>query len=421
MLKCLPREDANPGTRLMMSSATTTNREIDRDALAWLIDPLTREEFERNFYEQRLCRVTRTNPSYYAGLLGVEDLDTVLSTHNITPPEVTLVNGAEDVPPGSYTDSAGRIDPLEVASRFDEGATVVFGQLHRCVPALARLCASIGKIFCSRVQTNIYFTPPHAQGFKPHWDTHDVFVLQVAGTKDWSIYDTKVTLPLKGQGFDPDQHEPGPVSEQFALGPGDVAYLPRGLMHSATASDQASLHITLGLTAFTWTDFFLESVAAAALEEESLRQTLPLGFADGSCPPDDRDRLYREKLEALQARFDPAPVWRHFQQELLAANTPLLTDLLTSRLREDLLTHDSLVGRRADLAVELENGADACVLRFSQRELSLPARVFAAVEFVTTRDVFAVRDLPDCVDAEGKMTLVRRLLKEGLLQRRASH
>ena len=190
-------------------------------------------------------------------------------------------------------------------------------------------------------------------------------------------------------------------------------------MHSATSSDHASLHITLGLTAFTWTDFFLESVAAAALEEESLRQTLPLGFADGSCSPDDLDRLYREKLEVLQSRFDPMPVWRHFQQELLDANTPLLTDLLGARLRGDRLTLDSLVGKRADLAVELENGADGCVLRFSQRELRLPTRVFAAVEFVTTREVFAVQDLPGCLDAEGKVTLVRRLLKEGLLQVRA--
>ena len=406
-----------------MSSATTTattTSESDRDALVWLIDPVTRQEFERSFYERQLCLVTRTDPSYYASLLSAADLDTVLGTHNVTHTEVKLVRGETDVPHRSYTFPSGRIDPLEVSGRFDEGATIIFGQLQRRVPALARLCASIGKIFGSRVQTNIYFTPPHAQGFKPHWDTHDVFVLQVEGKKQWSIYDTKVKLPLKGQGFDADQHEPGPVSAQFELGPGDVVYLPRGLMHAATSSDHASLHITLGLTAFTWTDFFVECVAAAALEEESLRQTLPLGFADGSCSADDRERLYREKLGVLQSRFDPMPVWRHFQQDLLAANTPLLTDLLGSRLREDPLTPDSLVGKRADLAVELENGADGCVLRFSRRELRLPTRVFAAVEFVTTRQVFAVRDLPDCIDAEGKMTLVCRLLKEGLLQVRAS-
>ena len=42
--------------------------------------------------------------------------------------------------------------------------------------------------------------------------------------------------------------------------------------------------------------------------------------------------------------------------------------------------------------MELEDGADGCVLRFSRRELRLPARVFAAVEFATAREVFAVRD-----------------------------
>ncbi len=416
MLNCLAREEPLLGTRLIMPSAHTTTSQSDRDSLVWLIDPVPRQEFERTFYERQLCLVTRTNPSYYADLLGAEDLDTVLGTHNVTHNEVRLVQGDKDVAQRSYTTASGKIDPLEVVSRFDEGATIIFGQLHRRVPALARLCVSIGKIFGSRVQTNIYFTPPHAQGFKPHWDTHDVFVLQVAGTKDWSIYDTKVALPLKGQSFDPDQHEPGPVSQQFELGPGDVAYLPRGLMHSATAGDHASLHITLGLTAYTWTDFFLESVAAAALEEESLRQTLPLGFADGSCLRSDREGLYREKLEVLQSRLNPLPVWSHFQQEVVAANTPLLTDLLGARLREDRLALESFVGRRAGLAVELENGADGCVLRYSRRELRLPSRVFAAVEFMATREVFAVRELPDCIDAEGKMTLVRRFLKEGLLQ-----
>ncbi len=70
--------------------------------------------------------------------------------------------------------------------------------------------------------------------------------------------------------------------------------------------------------------------------------------------------------------------------------------------------------------MELESRADGCVLRFSQRELRLPARVLTAVEFVTTREMFAVQDLPDCIDAAGKMTLVRRLVKEGLLQVRPS-
>ncbi len=31
-------------------------------------------------------------------------------------------------------------------------------------------------------------------------------------------------------------------------------------------------------------------------------------------------------------------------------------------------------------------------------------------------DEFAVEDLPDCLDAKGKLTLVTRLVREGVLQ-----
>lgn len=47
-----------------------------QDPFAWLIDPLPTSEFQRDFYERRLCLVKRTVPSYYANLLGGEDLDT---------------------------------------------------------------------------------------------------------------------------------------------------------------------------------------------------------------------------------------------------------------------------------------------------------------------------------------------------------
>ena len=57
---------------------------------------------------------------------------------------------------------------------------------------------------------------------------------------------------------------------------------------------------------------------------------------------------------------------------------------------------------------------DACVLRFCGRELRLPAGVWPALQFATTADEFAVEDLPDCLDAEGKLTLVTRLVREGV-------
>ena len=389
---------------------------IDRDWYAWLIDPLPTEEFERDYYEQRLFHIRRRASPYYAELLSVADLDNVLGTHAAGHRDIKLVRGDGDVPVGEYTNSGGRVRPLDVARHFDDGATVIYNHLHTRVPTLARLCVALGRCFSSRIQTNVYLTPPDAQGFAPHWDTHDVFVLQVSGTKRWSIYDTKVRLPLRGQRFERGT-PPGDVSDEFELGPGSALYLPRGLMHSARSTDEASLHITLGLTAFTWAEFLVESVTAAALEDESLRRNLPREFARQGFPAAERERLFAEKLAFVQSRFDPEVVWRRFTDEVLATDVPLFTDLLGQRLRGDPLTSRSRVRRRAGLLTEAVTEGETCLLRFCGRELRLPVGVWPALRYATTADEFAVEELPDCLDSAGKLTLVTRLVREGVLQR----
>ena len=398
-----------------MTNQPTTGTTIDRDWYAWLIDPLPTSEFERDYYEQQLFHIRRRASPYYAELLSVTDLDTVLGTHSARYPDISLVRGDGDVSRGEYTNDAGRILPLDVARHFDDGATVIFHQLQRRVPTLARLCVALGRQFSSKVQTNVYLTPPDAQGFAPHWDTHDVFVLQISGTKHWSIYDTKVRLPLRGQRFEPGM-PPGDVSDELELGPGSALYLPRGLMHSAQSTDEASLHITLGLTAFTWAEFLVESVTAAALEEESLRQNLPSDFARQGFPVAEKRRLFSEKLAFVQSRFDPEVVWRRFTDEVLATDVPLFTDLLSQRLLEHQLTPRSRVGRRVGLLAEALAADETCLLRFCGRELKLPVDVWPALQFAANADEFAVRDLPDCLDTEGKLTLVKRLIREGFLQ-----
>ena len=62
-----------------------------------------------------------------------------------------------------------------------------------------RFCRDLADELGHATQCNAYVTPPGSQGFAPHHDTHDVFVLQVDGHKRWNIYEPLIRLPLKSQ------------------------------------------------------------------------------------------------------------------------------------------------------------------------------------------------------------------------------
>ena len=105
--------------------------------------------------------------------------------------------------------------------------------LHRSWPPLTRLVAELELELGHPCQANAYLTPPGAQGFAVHSDTHDVFVFQTAGTKLWEV------------------HDPDGV-EEVLLEPGVSMYLPTGTPHAARAQQTVSLHVTIGINQLTW-------------------------------------------------------------------------------------------------------------------------------------------------------------------------
>ncbi len=404
------------GLASQMDSEACRSVRLAESVLARLLEPVTPSEFSREFLERRICLVRRNVEDHFAGLVGFRDLDAVLGSHDVHRGGIRLARGDDHLPTDEYSSPSGRVDPLLVAKQFDEGATIIFNQLHRRVKSLGEFCSSLGEFFGSRVQANIYLTPPHGQGFKPHWDTHDVFVLQVSGRKRWSIHNTSATLPLRGQTFDSKKDVPGEVKQEFALSPGSVAYIPRGVMHSARSDSETSLHVTVGVTTYTWTDLFLESVAAAALQEPSLRESLPLRFIHADFPKEERDRLVKEKFEGLASRLVPSEVWKHLRDTVLAENSPVLTGLLSSRLHGTGLEGTSRVRRRPGVIAEMETDGDRCALCFLGQELTFAAVTQPALVFLLAAQEFTVDEIPDCLKPEAKLTLANRLVAEGLLE-----
>jgi len=151
------------------TAADRDGRTDPRDTYSWLIRPLTPEEFQARCYEREVCHIRRGDPFYFSKLLSIDQLDRVLTTGLAKHPEIQLVQNEKNITANEYRDADDRVDPVRATRLFRQGATIIFTHLHQRLPELGRLCEGLERAFSSKMQTNIYLTPPSAQGFAPHW------------------------------------------------------------------------------------------------------------------------------------------------------------------------------------------------------------------------------------------------------------
>ena len=220
-----------------------------------------------------------------------------------------------------------------VLEEWQAGATIVLQALHVNWHPLAVFCRLLEEAIGHTVQANSYYTPRGSQGFAVHHDTHDVLVLQVAGEKRWLLYDPLFELPLKHQRYSKALGEHGEPIDDFVLRAGDTLYLPRGWLHQAETSDTDSLHLTIGINAYTWLD-----AAKSALAETEQELAFRHGVEPGA---DEADRL----AERLGAELDPELVAKRRRRKFVQTRRPIRADGL-SQLRA-LERLDGETGARA--------------------------------------------------------------------------
>ena len=93
-----------------------------------------------------------------------------------------------------------------------------------------------------KVQANLYLSSKRKQGFRAHFDFHDVFAIHVMGEKTWTVFKGMAEHPIKHpvfEGWPKERHEQlkGELWREVRMSPGDLLYLPRGQYHYALADD----------------------------------------------------------------------------------------------------------------------------------------------------------------------------------------
>lgn len=383
--------------------------------LARLLAPFDRAHFLAEHWERKPLVIRRDDPSYWRDLVTVDDVNRVLTTRNMHHPAVGMTNASRKVNAEEYTYASGLVDTARLYRHFAEGSTVTLNGFETEHPALALLCRSMERELSIRFQTNLYFTPAQAQGFRTHYDSHDVFVIQVHGSKHWTLYNTPVELPYRRQEFHPDEHPVGEVTAEFVLREGDMAYVPRGMMHDARTTGEESLHVTLGVLFSSYTDLLVEALAMVGLRDVAFRRSLPPGFAR----PDFDRAAVREEFRALCRRFaesaDVDGALEQFIDDVVNTRQPLLPDQIEQIRALPTLTEETALTTRPAMLYRLRDEGEEVVLQVYGSQIRFPAHVREALAWALEQPRFTAASLPGTLDAPGRLILVRRLIREGVV------
>jgi hypothetical protein len=346
--------------------------------------------------------VHRTDAGLGAEVLSLAHVDHLLTETAIRTPAVRVARDGSVLPESAFTRGGslagkpltGLVDPVKLMRLHDEGATIVLQGLQRYWSPVGDVVAELELELGHPCQANAYLTPPGAQGFAVHSDSHDVFVLQTHGTKLWEIH---------GEG--------GPG--ELLLEPGVVAYLPTGTPHAARAQEAVSLHLTIGINQLTWRSLLTREVGR--LLEQVPDEHLPAGYLD------DPGRLaegLREHLGAVSDAvrgLDPDALATGQANRFLGGRPPRIAGALLDRAVLAELDAATRLRRRRGHPCELVDAGDVVRVLIGDRVLRVPARVRPALEHVAAHLELTPGDLPS-VDPESALVLCRRLVREGLLE-----
>jgi ribosomal protein L16 Arg81 hydroxylase len=386
-----------------------------------LISPVGLDEFLGEYWERKPLRINRKSSDYFAGLLSLRDVDEILARSVPRPEQIRVVKNGRALSVQELGQIEGRADLEAVFSQYRSGSTLVLELLHERWTPLWHLCDSVSRSLCVRPQVNVYLTPADAQGFNAHYDTHDVFILQLEGSKKWRLAPSaQVALPLQSQwGIQSGEDSDGEM-EEFVLSQGDILYIPRGFVHDAASEDSISLHATLGVHSISWANLIKQAVDSIVSDDVRFRESLPAGFpvrpATVRTAEDHLASLIGLLSERL-ASWNMIEAATHLYE--VWPNVPLAGHLCD--LNEmDTLNSSTRVQRRSHSVLNLVCGTDEDTptvgLNFNGKCIRMPIHTEDCLRFIVKQITpFAAADLPETLDESGKLILLRALVREGFL------
>jgi len=381
-----------------------------------LIFPFTSEEFFQDYYEKKYLYIARNNPNYYDAILNTDDIDLFLQNKSLPSNWVTVVEKGEEFPAYQWThrnSSTANNDTLFVL--FNQGKTLIINSGNRSIIKLINYCSDLEKELKFRLQCNVYITPHNSQGFAPHYDDHDLFIMQTTGTKVWRLYNMPIELPSRKQPHYKikDKYELGEPNFEVELTPGDLLYIPRGLIHDVATRDTASVHITIGLHPNYWFEI-LQEIAELAAEKAEFRKAVPNGITAESYQSQFKQD-FLSLTQSLINNLDLDEILERKFDKYIDSKRSEDQNRFKDSIQVNQLTLNSVLAKRQNIIYKLERDQKNVYVKFYGKRLEFPRFTEPSINTLLQSQSFAVKDIGGLVTDEGKIDLATKFIQEGFL------
>jgi ribosomal protein L16 Arg81 hydroxylase len=223
--------------------------------------------------------------------LGTWDLLTAIVVEERADVLVCRQNEQFSGPPPRSAEDARRLT--------DEGYTLLVRHAERHDERLARLAAEFAADFAAPVNVHMYSTPSGQFGFGWHYDAEEVFIVQTAGRKEYSLRKNTVNPWPIEETLPADMHyerEIMPLT-RCELAAGDWLYIPSGYWHRGTSRELA-LSLAIGVQPRTGVEVF-DALRRRVLDSFLWRQRLFVAGRASELSDEQLLAAYREAFATL--------------------------------------------------------------------------------------------------------------------------
>lgn len=295
------------------SSNSFDSRVLGESCLKWLINPYTADDFKAHCWEKAPLFLKRNQKDYYGDLFSTKEMENIIKNNDLEYTRNIDIAVYKDDERFTFNPD-GKVYPALVWNKYQEGCSIRLLNPQTYSRNVWKLCSVLQEHFQSFVGANVYLTPPNSQGFAPHYDDIEAFILQLEGKKIWKVYsplDEETTLPrFSSKNFKLKDLTSPPINT-FELEPGDLLYFPRGFIHEGrTTPNEHSLHITISCSQkHTFGDLFEtlvpQAISVAMQEDLEYRESLPVSYLNymGLVNQDSKDRRRDEFLGKIKNLF----------------------------------------------------------------------------------------------------------------------